>query len=218
MNLGLVNILGLDLVRVLESVFLLGILDPNGLVLDAMLLLLVVLEVVELLLSLLILLAQAELELNLDLLRGGGRRVHDDAVLVLAEGSLARLGEGRGGLGEQDHVDGVVVVEAEDVENRLEVGVTAFGVQDGLEVEAVVFAEVGFNLPDLLSGLDVLNVLLQGHRGEVGDLLGNGERADVEVSQVDGLVGGGRVGVDVDFQLAREDIEGGAHVGGKVDN
>ena len=133
---------------------------------------------------------------------------------MLAEGSLSGLGKSWGQLEETDHVQWVVVVQPEDLENRLEVGVAALGVNDAPDVEAEVFAKGGFDLLDLLVGTDVLDVLSEGHWGEVSNLLGDGVGADVEVEEVDRLVGGGWDGLHVDAQLAGEDISLDAHLGG----
>jgi len=164
------------------------------------------------------LLAKSKLEVNLDFLGGGIGGVHNQAVLVLAEGSLASLRQSWRGLDKTEHVDGVIVVQAENVADGLDIGVSALSVKDTLQVKTEMFSEVGFNSLDVFVGLDVLNVVLQGHGGQVTDLLGDSEGADMEVSQVDGLVGRGWGGLQVDAQLAGENVKLDADLRRQVDD
>ena len=133
------------------------------------------------------LLAETDLDVELELLGGGGGGVEGDAVGVAADGGLAVLPESRVGPDEAQGVDGVVVEHLQDVEGGAGVGVGALGLNLVEKVESDVLSVREVEGLGLLVAADDLHVGGQGERGQVRDLLVGDERPDVVDEELGGL-------------------------------
>ena len=129
----------------------------------------------------------SNLQLELDFLGGRLGRVELEGVFVPPDGGTALVIKSQVGEDKPEHVQGVVVVQRQLVEQGLEVVEAGFGADLGGHVKAEVFAEGLADLLELVPGFD--HPLLRGQAGgsqRLNGLLGS-EGVDVVVDHIEDL-------------------------------
>ena len=114
--------------------------------------------------------------------------VHDGVhLLPQAQGDHGRLVvQGDRGPVEGDHVNGVVLVQSEPLNQGLPISITSFSPVHGLELHAQDITELVGVLLKLVGGPDHLDFLAEGDGHDALDLLDGGEGPDVPMDHLDG--------------------------------